>query len=331
VPTIFLYYLRSNLRFKTNTIMNNVSEDYLFMFLKVRNHYTANAAVLDTVTPLPAEYVTFNSSIDTYILQLANSGQDLTGYTLDKTNKRKTLEQLALQVSNSLTAHSIANNNPINRKLADFSTSYFANANAEELITNCKTLQLLAQPLSADLAIYGPPAPEVPALIANLVALILANPQGSLAIDTRKENAVLAERTRLKIMDQLVNKIDVLVRVFETSDQMLYETYLAARAIDVTGTPTAPDYEGTVMGDQPFVIAAMPYIPNRELRMQVTGGNANWGLGEFPDVILYVNPIAPGENPRLKCETIGPDGDLIMIQAVGGVPSINFKLWVYEA
>lgn len=71
-------------------------------------------------------------------------------------------------------------------------------------------------------------------------SFVLAEPSISLARSIRKENAEQAETTRQLIMYQLVNKIDILVMLFETRNTMLYGTYLSARALDITGTHNEP-------------------------------------------------------------------------------------------
>ncbi|NQW42495.1 MAG: hypothetical protein HQ463_03570 [Bacteroidetes bacterium] len=310
--------------------MNNNSEDYLFMFLKVRNHYLANTVVMDAVPTLQAEYTTYNTRVDTYMTQLSNSTADTSGYTLDKESKRKNLEALGLKISNALTAHAVANNNAINRKLADYPTSYFTLANAEDLIARTKALYLLATPLLGVLLPFGASSADVSNLNLAINSFVLANPQGSIAIDIRKENAALAEETRLLIVDQLTNKIDVLVRVFETSNAMLYGTYQSARALDITGTPTAPAFEGTATGATPHLITNIPFTANRELRLNIIGGNAIWGLSNNIANIEFAVPIQPSENPRLQCITIGPNGNNIMVQASNPAETITYKLWVYE-
>lgn len=310
--------------------MNATNEDYLFMLLKVRNHYTANATTLDTVTSLQAEYTTLNTRIDTFMVQLANSTADTSGYTIDKENKRKALEVLALKVSNAVTAHAVANNNAINRKLADYPTSYFTTASAEDLIARSKALYLLASPIFGALVPFGASSTDVSNLNLAINTFVLANPQGSLAIDIRKENAQLAKDTLALIMGQLTNKIDVLVRVFETSNSLLWGTYQSARALDITGSPTAPTFEGTATGTAPTLITTIPYSPNRELRLNILGGNAIWGLSNITTNIQNAQPIQPTENPRLQCITIAPNGDNIMILPSNSTETITYKLWVYE-
>ena len=310
--------------------MNNISEDYLFMLLKLRNFQANNAAALSIIPTLDDEFVVFNNDLDDFIVQLANSTADTTGYALDKQNKRKNLEQLALQISNSLTAYFITTDDAKGRKLADYPSSYFVRANAEDLIAKCKALYLLAEPLATPLEPFGVPAGMISDFNLAINSFILENPEGSLAIDVRKENAVLAEKTRQKIMNQLNNRIDLLIRIVEVSNPFLYQTYLSARALDITGTPTAPLQEGTVTGPEPVSIVTYPYNPNREFRLQVLGGNATWGLGNLPTMLEFFNPIVPGDNPRLQSNSIGQSGDFLLIKADNPAEVITYKLWVYE-
>ena len=177
--------------------MNNSTEDYLFMFLKVRNNYAANALVFDTIPTLQSQFVIYNTSVDTLIVQLANSTADTSGFTLDKDNKRKALELLGLKISNALTGHAIVNNNPQNRKLADYPSSYFYQANSEDLIARTKALHLQAVPFVGVLLPFGASSTDVSNLNLAINTFTQANPQGSLAIDIRKENAKVAEDTRL--------------------------------------------------------------------------------------------------------------------------------------
>ena len=265
--------------------MNSISEDYLFMYLKVRNHYLANFSVMDTVTTLQAEYVSFNQKVDTFINLLANSTADTSGYTADKENKRIALENLSLKISNALSAYAISINNSQLHKLADYPTSYFKKASSEDLIARAKALYLQASPVFGLLIPFGATSTDVTNLNSALNAFVLANPQVSVAIDIRKENAVEAEKTRIAILNQLNNKIDVLVRVFETTNPLLYNLYLSARALDTTGSPTAPNFEGSVTGSSPIVITSIPYSSSREIKIQIIGGNAIWGLSNVVSTI----------------------------------------------
>lgn len=310
--------------------MTNKLEDYFFMISKVRNHYTLNKIAIDLIPTAITEYTAFNAEYDTLMLQMANSTADTSGYAMNKEVVRKTLEDKALQVSNSLTAYFTTINDLKGRKLADYPTSYFLKANAEDLIARCVGLHLLAEPIGLPLVPFGVTVLDVQALETTIDAYVIANPEGSLAIDIRKQYAIKAEQTRLKIMDRLVNKIDVLLRVVQLSNDFLYNTYLSARAIDTTGTPTAPAIEGSVSGPMPVVMGSFPYNPNREFRLQVLGGDALWGLGNMAPIIENAVPIVPGDDPRLQSSTLNPNGDFVMIQAVNPVEIITYKLWVYE-
>jgi hypothetical protein len=43
----------------------------------------------------------------------------------------------------------------------------------------------------------------------------------------------------------------------------LYNTYLDARALDVTGTPTTPDYVGTLAPMVITMVVEIPYVAGR--------------------------------------------------------------------
>ena len=264
--------------------MNNTSEDYLFTFLKVRNHYNANALAMNVIPTLQTNYTTFNAEVDTYMLELANSTADTSGYAMNKEGKRNDLTQRALQISNSLTAYYITIDDDKGRKLADYPSSYFTLASAEDLIARCLALHNLADSVGVLLDPFNVSVAQITEFKTALDEFVAANPEGSLAIDNRKVSAAKAEETRLRIMDLLVNKIDILVRVFEVSNSFLYNTYLEARALDVAGTPTSPDYVGTLTPGIISMVVDIPYVAGRSFKIKNSGG-------DFLNACLSNNPL----------------------------------------
>lgn len=313
--------------------MNNISEDYLFMFLKVRNHYIANALAMDVIPTLQSNYTTYNTELDAFMLELANSTADTTGYAMDKESKRIDLTQRALQISNSLTAYYTSIDDKAGRKLADYPTSYFTNASAEDLSARCLALHNLADSVGALLVPFGVTVLQIAEFKTALDEYVAINPEGSLAIDNRKQAAAKAEKIRLRIMDLLVNKIDVLVRVFELSNSFLYNTYLDARALDVTGTPTTPDYVGTLAPMVITMVVEIPYVAGRSFKIKNAGDDFMHAcLSNNPAEIQGTIMVVQGGNTNTwLSSTFNPDSsaNFLLLQNNSPLPQ-NYEVTIVE-
>ncbi len=53
----------------------------------------------------------------------------------------------------------------------------------------------------------------------------------------------------------------------------LYNTYLDARTLDVTGTPTTPDYVGTLAPMVITMVVEIPYVAGRSFKIKNAGGD----------------------------------------------------------
>ena len=128
------------------------------------------------------------------------SRADLTGYSLDKALKRKTVETLSLKISNAVASLAAINGDLILKKRAEFSTSSWYKITEDELVTQATIVRDLGQANATAMASYGAETAEGPEpvllsggetrsrLAENLAPagtyLIVKNP-GTLAVTVR--------------------------------------------------------------------------------------------------------------------------------------------------
>ncbi|MGL4383721.1 MAG: hypothetical protein ACRCS4_00265 [Flavobacterium sp.] len=220
--------------------MTKDQESYFGMTLKVKNYYQKNITSIAVIPVIASYFDTLNQLIDSLILADTGSRADLTGYAMQKANKRTTLETLCLRISNALSAHAVVIDDVVLRKRADFPTSKWYNCSEEELVTHANVLKDLVQPYTNDIAPYGVNATDVAAHENAINQFINVISDPTLATDKRKEDNKKLLGTIDAIRTLFADKLDVLMRSFEVNNPTLYALYQSARAIDVNGSVMAP-------------------------------------------------------------------------------------------
>lgn len=310
--------------------MTKDQEAFLGMALKVRNFNLKNTAKMAAVPAVAPFYAQLNTLITALITADTGSRTDISGITVSKLMKRKSLENLALKLSNALTSYSVITNDFILQKRADFPSSVWYSYSEEELVTQTTIIRNLATPLAKNLPAYGAAAEDITALAAAITAFTDAISDPSLAIDQRKgDNSRVVE-----IIDQIrtlfAEKLDVLMRSFEVNSGSLYSLYKSARAIDINGALTQPTLTKEILPNSIVTVhTAAVYEANTFYTVQNGGDQTiRFSLSETDneegtETVL----LNPGETRSRLAENLAPTGTHLVVNNASTVP-VNIKVWV---
>lgn len=203
--------------------MTKDQEAYFGMVLKVKNFYAKNTTAI-AVVPAVVPFFTQLSTLTTQLVAAdTGSRADLTGYAILKSTKRQNLESLALKSSNAITSYAVVNSDPVLQKRADFPASFWYSASEEELVTQATIIKNLTTPLAAGaLAPFGAAATDITALGTAITTFTDVISDPTLAIDQRKTDNTAVVATIDKIRTLFTDKLDILMRSFEVSNQTLF-------------------------------------------------------------------------------------------------------------
>ena len=146
--------------------MNRGQTDKLNSFIKSFDVLTDNAAALVSVTQIAAGRIALKATIDALTTAAGLGSLDLTGYTLDKNNKREALTTLLNKVCRAAAAYynSVGNMGSINK--VNFTASELKNTRDTDLYSLVKVAHTQILPDAANL---------IGATAADLTALNAAN------------------------------------------------------------------------------------------------------------------------------------------------------------
>jgi hypothetical protein len=311
--------------------MDKQQEAYAGMFLKLKNFGAKNTAKLASIATVPPLFTTHGTNLADVFAADAGARADLRGIAIDKGLKRKTLETNALKISNALGAFAaIAGDNAL-LKRADFNTSAWYSSSEEELVTQATIVRDLGLANVAGLAGYAVLPADVTALTTALTNFIAAISDPSLAADVRKEdNGKLSDaidKTRM----HLDTKLDVVMRVFESTDPVFYRLYLDARALDTNGSTQAP----TVIA--PMEIGVLkPLYPSNKYNADTLFTFQNSSEATELYISLSIDSamegpntlnIPSGETRQRLASNLAKDGLYVMGINKGTTPG-ELKIWV---
>ena len=310
--------------------MTRDEESYFAMALKTKNFYARNSAAMASIPALAGLYTQLSTLVSTLISADTGSRADLTGYALDKAQKRKTVETLSLKISNAVASLAAINGDLILKKRADFPSSSWYSISEEELVTQATIIRDLGQANATAIAPYGATTADVTALSTTLTTFIDVITNPTLALDQRKND----NRRIPEIIDQIrtlfEEKLDVVMRSYELSNPSLYNLYNSARAIDINGNSNKP----TVIKDiLPGALVSIYQSPSYEAdtfyTIQNMGDQAvgfslsTTETAEGPSPVL----LSGGDTKSRLAETLAPQGTHFIIKNSGTL-SATVRLWV---
>lgn len=310
--------------------MNNEQEAYLGMCFKVKNFGIKNTAAFSPVSAVTTYFTQLGTFISQLIMADTGSRADLTGYTINKMNKRKGLELLALKVSNAISSYAVVNNDNIVLKRADFATSAWYKFTEEELVTQATIIKNLATPIAAGLTPYGAVAADVTALDTTLTAFVNMISDPTLAIDQRKIDNVKVVEVIDQIRTLFDDKLDVLMRSFEVNNPTLYALYLSARAIDINGSVHAPTVIKDVLPATTVTVhTAVAYSADTFYTIQNLGSEAVTfslsAIDNTPGVDEVL--LGAGETRSRLAENLATNGTFLVVKNSSAVTA-KIRVWV---
>jgi hypothetical protein len=311
--------------------MDKQQEAYAGMFLKLKNFGAKNTAKLASIATVPPLFTTHSSNLADMFAADTGARADLRGIAIDKGLKRKTLEINALKISNALGAFAaIAGDNAL-LKRADFNTSAWYTSSEEELVTQATIVRDLGLANVTGLAGYAVLPADITALTTALNSFVGAISDPSLAADVRKEeNGKLSDAID-KARMHLDSKLDVVMRVFESTDPVFYRLYLDARALDINGSTQAPTVIVPMeVGLLKALYTSKKYNPDTLFTFQNTGTATelyiSLSTNDNTEGAITLN-IPAGETRQRLASNLAKDGLFLLGVNRGNEPG-ELKVWV---
>ena len=310
--------------------MTTQQEVYFSMALKVKNFAAKNPTVISGVQGAAAQITQLNTLISQLIVADTGSSADLTGYAISKASKRTTLENLCLRFSNGLAALAVNTNDVILQKRADFPFSFWYKATEDELVTQATIVKNLGTTNATALVPYGIAATDQTAFGTALTAFTDAISDPTLAIDQRKVDTSRIPEIIDQIRTLFDTKLDVLMRLLETSNPSNYELYKLARAQDQRSSAMAPTLSSNIEANSTKTIyTASMYDANTFYTIQNLGNEAVYFSLSSTIDIEGEDPVllSAGETRSRLAENLSATGIYFTVKNLSAVP-VALKLWV---
>ncbi len=303
--------------------MQNRFEDKLSMFEKVDTFFQTNLADLSVSIPILATaYSDFKTKLDDILASAQASSEDTTGYTIDKANKRRALEQLGIKITRALTAYSNVANNVTLRAKIDFNKSDLERMRDNDIYTNVKLIEDYATQFGSNLAPYGISAMDISDLGVKLKDFFEIIQTPKIKIEIRSS---YFEQLEMQIAEEdkhLKEVLDPLMGVLEFDEPLLFTQYKKARSIDQTGSQSSSTvYNGTVSGNGIASIATLVYDIDRTFTFKNTGTTPLfYGLSDDGSTIAGVEiAVNPNEEITRDSPDMNDSGNTLLVRNAGVV------------
>ncbi len=310
--------------------MTTQQEVYFSMALKVKNFAAKNTGVINGVQGAAAQVTQLNNLITQLITADTGSSADLTGFAMDKANKRSTLENLCIKFSNAMAALAVNTNDVVLQKRADFVSSFWYRASEDELITQATIVKNLATANATALVPYGVAAADQTTFATALTTFTDAISNPTLAIDQRKVDTERIPEIIDQIRTLFDTKLDVLMRLLELSNPTAYQLYKLARAQDQRSSAMAPTVVQSVAPNSAKTLhTATVYDADAFYTVQNMGNEAvyfslsNEVDTEGNDAVL----LNTGETRSRLAENLSATGLYFTVKNPSAAP-VEVKLWV---
>lgn len=303
--------------------MQNRFEDKLSMFEKVDTFFQTNLADLSVSVPILATaYSDFKTKLDDILASAQASSEDTTGYTIDKANKRRALEQLGIKITRALTAYSNVANNVTLRAKIDFNKSDLERMRDNDIYTNVKLIEDYATQFGSNLAPYGISTMDISDLGVKLKDFFEIIQTPKIKIEIRSS---YFEQLEMQIAEEdkhLKEVLDPLMGVLEFDEPLLFTQYKKARSIDQTGSQSSSTvYNGTVSGNGIASIATLVYDIDRTFTFKNTGTTPLfYGLSDDGSTIAGVEiAVNPNEEITRDSPDMNDSGNTLLVRNAGVV------------
>lgn len=251
--------------------MENNLENKVSMYQKVQFYLNLHAAETAAIPMVSTVKGQLDTKV-TAILALASLvDTDITGYTVDKQNKRADLASRILKLSTAIVALASINSNTILAEKCDESLSSMNAMRDNDFYTFAQLIIKEATPIMATLTPFGVVAADLTAANAASATYLgaIQTPRGQ--INERSKSLQDLQDAMASADTLLRDKMDAVMGVYQATNPSLHFGYLGARSIDQTGATTAPDYMGAVLPASTTNVANIPYLAARTFEIQNMG------------------------------------------------------------
>lgn len=314
--------------------MDNQLENKLSMYQKVQGFLQLHADELSSIAVLGDLKSQFDNEIKKILDLAASAGADITGFTVDKQNKRNELKTKILKLSTALVAYGAINNDSGLVEKCDETPSGIDRMRDNDFFTYAKLILSEAHARMDLLVPFGATANDFNDAdhSANVYLKSIQDPR--IQINERSMTLTKLEKAFGTADDLLNGKIDQVMKIFSVSQPDLYKGYDGARGIDQTGSRTAPDYEGSVEPGALLLIAELPYLAGRQFEVQNTGKvTLTFALsakeGVLEGKILTLEPDQTTERKTTSLQD-NPAADKFYVQNADAMMPGSYKVWVVE-
>lgn len=225
--------------------MNAKDEAKLTMFRGIEQHLDTNSGITSTIAALSVAVTAFKTAIAAIINTEQLTNINLTGITIDKSNSKQALCQLAADIAGLITAYAAAVGNPTLEAEVNYTVTKLKRLRDEQLAPACRTIYDRAVEHKTALADYGLTDAKTAQLQAAIADYIAKTPKPRTALGNRKTQA--AQRRQLfRQGDAILKKqLDKLVKNFRVTESDFHDTYFNLREIPDAPT-TNTQLKGTI-------------------------------------------------------------------------------------
>ena len=246
--------------------MNATQEAKLNMYRATQQHCEDNAAIVATVPAFSTSFNSFKSKVAAIIATVQQEDLITKGVTIDKSEAKKTLCQLAADIAAPIFAFASANNDNRLKQEVNFSYSDLYKSKDDQLAPRCQNIHDASTTNLAALTPYGITA-------ATLTTFQTTIDNYKTKVPTPRNAAALKAtiRTNLRNLIKETDKVlkeqmDKTVVGFKTTNPDFTKTYKTNRII-LDPSKTATTLQGTVTNsaDNTFVVGATVAIEGTKL------------------------------------------------------------------
>jgi hypothetical protein len=312
--------------------MNNILENKLSMFEKVQAMLTLHSAETTSIPAVATTKAEFDALVAKILLSAGSSSIDITGYTVQKQNKRNEVTKALLKITTAFSAWASLNNQPQDAEKADITPAGLDALRDNDFYTYAQQMNLLATPNIAALAPFGVLPADNTTLATKAAEFLAIIEMPKARIGDRSAEFGNLERLIAQANDVLTLKLDPVMRIFVVSNPTLYDAYTNARSIDDTGAITQPDYEGSIDPTKILLVADIPFLSSRTFKVSNTGNTQiafclSTADQEMQEKILVV---APNSTVQRNGDNLQTNANLLLIQNPDPAAIAQYEVRILE-
>ena len=267
-------------------MMENNLENKLSMYQKVQFYLALHAPETAAIAMVAILKDELDEKVNNVLALATIVDTDITGYTVDKQNKRDDLAAKILKLSTAIVAFASMNNNSILAEKCDETASSMGYMRDNDFYTFAQLIIKEAQPIILEINAFGVTEDDLSEAAASTATYlnVIQSPRGQI---NERSKALTDLQNEMASTDALVNdKLDKVMGIYQATNKSLYNGYLGARSIDQTGNQSPADYTGSVAPDAISSVATIPYLAGRSFEVENTGTTAlTFALSTDPTVL----------------------------------------------